>query len=67
MRIHLKILKTPLEKTRAKVLKLIDELRENLVFQGKTLWSAVPLKILFLVGTEKCQFPGFTLSSTFLS
>lgn len=47
----MKILKTPLEGTRTKVLKLIDESGESLVFKGKELWSVVPQKIL--LGTDK--------------
>jgi hypothetical protein len=58
MRIHLKILKTPLEKTRTKASKLIDELREGLVFQGKKLWSVVSRKILLLIDEGKCLFLG---------
>jgi hypothetical protein len=54
----LKILKTQLEKTRTKISKLIDELRESLVFQGKKLWSVVSRKILFLIDEEKCLFLG---------
>lgn len=50
----MKILKTPLEKTRTKVSKLIDELRGDLVFQGKELWSIVSQKILLLIEGEKC-------------
>ncbi len=54
----MKILKTPLEKTRTKVSKLIDELRERLVFQGKKLWSVMSRKILLLIDEEKCLFLG---------
>ncbi len=52
----MKILKTRLEKTRTKVSKLIDELRENLVLQGEKLWSVVSQKILLLVDKGKCHF-----------
>ena len=54
----MKILKTPLEKTRTKVSKLIDELRESLVFQGKKFWSFMSRKILLLIDEEKCLFLG---------
>jgi len=59
----LKILKTPIEKTRTKVSKLIDELREGLVFQGKKLWSVVFRKILLLIDEGKCLFLGCDSSS----
>ncbi len=54
----MKILKTPLEKTRTKVSKLIDELRGKLVLQGEKLWSVVSQKILLLVDEEKCLYAG---------
>ena len=54
----MKILKTPLERARTKVSKLIDELRGSLVFQGKKLWSVMSRKILFLIDEEKCLFLG---------
>ena len=63
----MKILKTPLEKTRTKVSKLIDELRERLVFQGKKLWSFVSRKILLLIDEEKCLFLGCDFSSPLYS
>jgi hypothetical protein len=54
----LKILKTPLEKTRTIVSERIDELRGNLVFQGRKLWSVVPQKILLWIDEKKCLFLG---------
>jgi hypothetical protein len=64
MRIHLRISKTPLEKTRTRALKLINELRGYLVFQGRTLWRTVFQKILLPGRREKCLFlsPNLPLS-----
>jgi len=66
MRIHLKILKTPIEKTRTKVSKLIDELREGLVFQGKKLWSVVFRKILLLIDEGSVYSWVVTLQALFM-
>jgi hypothetical protein len=56
MRIHLRISKRPLEKTRTGALKLINELRRYLVFQGRTLWRTVFQKILLPGQGQKCLF-----------
>ncbi len=58
----MKILKTPLEITRTRVSKLIDELRESLVFKGKKLWSVVSQKILLVVDEGKCHSLGYDSS-----
>jgi hypothetical protein len=63
----LKILKTPLEITRTKVSKLIDELRGSLVFQGKKLWSVVSQKILLWIDEGKCLFLDYDSSIPFYS
>ncbi|MGD2245645.1 MAG: hypothetical protein PVI11_03765 [Candidatus Aminicenantes bacterium] len=54
----MEILKTPLEKTRTKVSKLIDELRGSLGFQGRKFWGVVSQKILLWVDEERRLFLG---------
>jgi hypothetical protein len=66
MRILLRILKTPLEKPRINVIKLIDELRGNLAFQGRRLLSVASPKMLLLIIGEKCGLLDFDLASSLL-
>jgi len=44
--------------------KLIDELRGNLVFQAKKLWCVVSQKFLLLIRREKCLLLDFSLSDS---
>jgi hypothetical protein len=66
MRILSRILKTPLEKPRINVIKLIDELRGNLAFQGGKHRSAASPKTLLLITREKCGLLDFDLAGSLL-
>ncbi|MDH5706233.1 MAG: hypothetical protein OEZ45_09460 [Candidatus Aminicenantes bacterium] len=66
MRILSRILKTPLEKPRINVIKLIDELRGNLAFQGRIYWCVASPKMHLLVTREKCGLLDFDLAGSLL-
>lgn len=67
MRILSRILKTPLEKPKINVIKLIDELKGNLAFQGKKQCAVASPKMLLLITREKCGLFNFDLAGSLLS
>ncbi len=66
MRILSRILKTPLEKPRINVIKLIDELRGNLAFQGRKDECFASPKMLLRIDREKCGSLDFDLAGFLL-
>jgi len=57
-------LKTPLEKPRINVIKLIDELRGHLAFQGRRDECFASPKMFLLIMREKCGLLDFNLAGS---